>query len=105
MSKVESELMQEINRGVPPGTQARYDELIAKRQSETLTPDEYEELLSLTDEVEKLDAQRVEHLKELAGICGMTLNELMEDIALSKAMEEGEQTSEVPEETILELLK
>jgi hypothetical protein len=31
--------------------------------------------------------------------------EIMEDLALSKAMEEGEQTPEVPEENILQLLK
>jgi hypothetical protein len=30
--------------------------------------------------------------------------EIMEDIALSKAMEDGEQTPEVPEDTILQLL-
>jgi len=31
--------------------------------------------------------------------------EIMEDRALSKAMEEGENTAEVPEEKIMELLK
>jgi len=31
--------------------------------------------------------------------------EIMEDLALSKAMEEGEHTPEVKEETIFELLK
>ena len=31
--------------------------------------------------------------------------EIMEDLALSKAMEEGENTPEVKEETILELLR
>jgi len=31
--------------------------------------------------------------------------EIMEDLALSKAMEEGEHSAEVPEESILQLLK
>jgi len=36
----------------PDDIQVRYDELIAKRQAETLTPDEYKELLRLTKQIE-----------------------------------------------------
>jgi len=80
LSKDESELLLKINQGIPPGIQDRYDELIAKRQSETLTPDEYDELLRLTDQVKKLDAKRVEYLKELARIRQTSLTALMEDL-------------------------
>ncbi|NIM13234.1 MAG: STAS/SEC14 domain-containing protein [Candidatus Aminicenantes bacterium] len=82
LSKDESELLLKINQGVPPDIQERYDELIAKRQSETLTPGEYDELLRITDQVEKLDAARVEYLKELARIRQTSLTALMEDLRI-----------------------
>jgi len=78
LSKKESELLIKINQGVPSDIQERYDELIAKRQSETLTPDEYDELLRISDQVEKLDTERVENLKELACIRQTSLTALME---------------------------
>lgn len=80
LSKDESELLLKINRGIPPGIQERYLELIDKRQSESLTTGEYDELLELTDEVEKRDVERVEYLKELALIRHTSLHALMEDL-------------------------
>jgi hypothetical protein len=80
LSKDESELLLKINRGLPPDIQERYNELIGKRQSETLTPGEYDELLRLTDQVEKLDAERIEHLKELAHLRQTSLTALMENL-------------------------
>jgi hypothetical protein len=38
-------LLLQINQGLPEPVQQRYDDLIAKRQAETLTPDEHAELL------------------------------------------------------------
>jgi hypothetical protein len=58
LSRRESELLLKINQGVPELIQQRYDDLIAKRRAQTLTPDEYAELLSLTDQVELSDARR-----------------------------------------------
>jgi hypothetical protein len=54
----------------------------SKRQSETLTPGEYDELLRLSDQVEKLDAERVEYLKELAGIRQTSLTALMKALQI-----------------------
>ena len=42
-------MLLEINRSLPADTQRRYDGLIAKRRAEVLTPEEYDELLRLTD--------------------------------------------------------
>ena len=80
LSKLESELLLKINQGVSTDIQERYDELIAKRKTETITPDEYDELLRLTDKVEELDAKRVEYLKELACIRQTSLTKLMEEL-------------------------
>jgi hypothetical protein len=48
LSGNEAELLLKINRGIPADLQARCNELIAKRQAETLTPGEHEELIRLT---------------------------------------------------------
>lgn len=37
----ESELMLKINQGLAPDIQKRFDALVAKRQAETLTPEEH----------------------------------------------------------------
>ncbi|MBS1253352.1 MAG: hypothetical protein MAG451_02401 [Anaerolineales bacterium] len=83
LPQAEVELLLRINRGIPPDIQERYDELIAKRRAETLTPDEYSELLRLGDEVEKLEARRVEYLAELARLRKTSLTALMEDLGIS----------------------
>lgn len=82
LSEVESELMLNINRGVPLELQHRYDELIDKRREETLNEDEYSELLRLTDEVEKLDVERMECLMELARLRKKPLKTLMQELGI-----------------------
>ncbi len=79
---VEAELLIKINQGVDPDVQQRYDELMEKRQAEALSSDEYEELLRLSDEIEKVNACRVEHLAELARLRQVSPMELMEDLHL-----------------------
>lgn len=71
-----------VQIGVPPDLQKRYNELIAKRQAEILTADEYEELLRLTHETEKLEARRMEYLGELARLRGTSLTALMENLGI-----------------------
>ncbi len=78
----EAELLLKINQGVPPDIQKRYNELIAKRQTETLTSNEYDELLSLTHEIEGLEARRVEYLAELARLRGTSLTILMGNLGI-----------------------
>ena len=82
LSRAESELLLGINEGVPHDVQMRFNELIAKRQAETLTPDEYEELLKLTQEVENSEVRRVENLAELAGLRGTSLTAVMENLGI-----------------------
>ncbi|HIE26651.1 TPA: STAS/SEC14 domain-containing protein [Candidatus Poribacteria bacterium] len=82
LSQAESELLLKINQGIPADLQRRYNELIGKRQNRSLTPQEYEELLQLTDQVELLDAKRVEYLLELAQIRNKPLTLLMEELGI-----------------------
>ena len=78
----EAKLLLKINQGVPPDIQKRYDELIAKRRAETLTPDEHSELLRLTDQVEETEAKRMEYMAELARLRKTSLTALMKDLGI-----------------------
>jgi hypothetical protein len=82
LSHAETELLGRINRGLPPGVRERYAELIGKRQSQTLLPEEHEELLRLTDEVETLEAQRARALVELAQLRRQPLANLLQDLGI-----------------------
>jgi len=85
LSARESELLLNINQGIPAAMQRRYDELIEKRDARTLTTEEYKELLQLTDQVELLDAKRVEYLLELARLRKQPLSLLMEELGISSS--------------------
>jgi hypothetical protein len=82
LSEKETELLLKINQGLPPAMQQRLNELIDKRQSHTITQDELEELIQLTDQVELFDAERLKHLIELAHLRGVTLDELIKKLGL-----------------------
>src|SRR5437764_1226980 len=55
----EAELLKAARRRRPRAFDRRYQELIRKRQAETLTEKEYEELLRLTGEAEAFDTSRI----------------------------------------------
>ncbi len=78
----ESALMLKINEGLPEETRARYYILIDKRDEETLTPAEYEELLRLTDEAEEWNVRWVEALTELAQLRQISLSDLMDNLGI-----------------------
>jgi hypothetical protein len=82
LPKGESELLLKINQGLPLDTQKRYDELVAKRKAETLTPDEHQELLRLIDQIEKADAERMKYMADLAHLRGTSLAALMKDLGI-----------------------
>jgi hypothetical protein len=78
----ETELLRQINQGLPPAVRARYQELIGKRDARTLTPEEHDELLRLTDEVEEAEASRAQALDDLARLRGRSLSSLMQDLGI-----------------------
>lgn len=82
LPQVEAELLVKINQGIPSDIQQHYNELIAKREAETLRSDEHENLLRLTEQIEKLQAQRIEYLADLAQIRGISLTALMENLGI-----------------------
>jgi len=82
LPQAEAELLVKINQAIPLDIQQHYNELIAKREAETLTSDEHENLLRLTEQIEKLQAQRIEYLADLARIRGISLTALMENLGI-----------------------
>jgi hypothetical protein len=68
-----------------PWDTSRYYELMEKRRAGSLTPEEHEELLHLTDVAEAIQAQRVQDLAELAQLGGTPLSLLMEELGLQPA--------------------
>ncbi len=80
LSAEESSLLLKINQGIPRKIQTRYHKLIEKRRAETLTAAEYDELLTLTDQVEEMDVKRLEYLGQLASIRQKPLTALMKEL-------------------------
>jgi hypothetical protein len=83
VTQEEAELLLHINARLPEDVERRYDELIAKRDAETLDHEEHAELLRLTQQVEAFDVARVEALSRLASRRGVTLSALMRQLEIA----------------------
>ena len=85
LPQTEADLLLKLNQSTPtPEMQARCEVLIEKRQAETLTPGEYEELLQLTEHFETLNTQRLEALVALARLRDVSLTTLMKDLGIQE---------------------
>ena len=82
LSQTESELLLKINQGLPAATQQHLDALIAKRQTQTLTPAEHQELIQLTEAIEQADVERLRYLLELAALRNLSLDELTRHLGI-----------------------
>jgi hypothetical protein len=74
----------QIGRRLSVEVQRRYDELLAKRDAETLTGEEHAELLRLSQEAEAIDVQRVEALTRLAQLRGVTLGDVLQQLNIDR---------------------
>ena len=83
LSETETQLLQKINEGLQPETWQHYNKLIEKRQAETLTPDEHETLIGISDRIEELNARRLEHLAEFARSRGTSLSAVMKQLGIT----------------------
>ncbi len=82
LSEREAELLMKINQGLSLETANRRKKLIAKRDAETITKKELQELIQITTEVERLNVERIKNLIELASLRDITLDELMDQLGL-----------------------
>jgi hypothetical protein len=83
VTQEEAELLLHINARLPEDVERRYNELMAKRDAETLSDEEHAELLRLTKQVEAFDVARVEALAKLASRRGVTLSALMRQLEIA----------------------
>jgi len=67
---------------LPREVESRYQALAKKRDAESLTPSEYQELLRLSDRVERFEVQRLEALTQLAQLRGLSLKSLIKALGL-----------------------
>lgn len=82
LSAAETELLLVINEGIPPDLHQQYQILVKKKNSETITNEEYKVLLDLSDRIEVLAAQRAEALLKLAELRQVNLMQLMDDLEI-----------------------
>jgi iron-sulfur cluster repair protein YtfE (RIC family) len=82
LSQTESELLQQINLGLPQATWDTYHELIAKRRAETLHPEEQQTLIEISDRLEQANAHRIQCLIELASLRNISLEALMQQLGI-----------------------
>jgi hypothetical protein len=78
----ESTLLREINRGIPAELSDRYEILADKRDDETLTEAEYQELLNIAEQIEALGVKRLEALVNLSDQRQVPLLQLMSDLGI-----------------------
>jgi hypothetical protein len=78
----ESELLRTINVTIPSALQDRFNELVAKRQRITITDDELDELITITDQSEQLNAQRITALTQLAQLRNQSLPQIMKALGI-----------------------
>jgi hypothetical protein len=75
-------LLLRINQGLAQEEQERYQALIDRRDARTLTPQEHEELLRLSDRVEQTEADRAAALVELAQLRKVPVDELLRELGI-----------------------
>ena len=81
-NSAEIELLQKINQTLPEELQQQYSDLSAKMRSQTITPEEHQDLLNLIDIVEQADGDRLQNLIQLSLLRNISLAELMEQLQI-----------------------
>ncbi len=78
----EAKLLQKINQGLDEVILQRYTFLNQLMKENTLSKEEHQELMSLIDEVEQMDAQRLKAIVELANLHAISIDELMKQLTI-----------------------
>lgn len=81
----EAQLLDSINQAIPATLQKRYQQLRVKREGESLSEREHDQLIELSKQIEQLGAKRLEALATLAQLRRISLPELMSQLGLEPA--------------------
>jgi predicted nucleic acid-binding protein len=82
IAEQEVQLLSQINKGLLPQQQQRFAELDQKRQDETLTDSEHQELLTLNELLEQRNVERMQSLNKLAQLRQVPLTTLMQNLGI-----------------------
>lgn len=78
----EAQLLRQINAGLPAIQQQRFRELDQKRQDETLSDSQHQELLTLNELMEQQNVERIQALNKLAQLRHVSLPTLMQNLGI-----------------------
>lgn len=84
----EDDLLLKINQGVSIEKWQRFYVLKEKKESQTLTEIEHQEIISIYSEIENIHAQRMLYLVELANLRGTNLRSLMTQLGIKTPINE-----------------
>ena len=79
----EAQLIKKIKIIYPPKLNKRYQVLTSKMDEGNLSEKEQQELIELSHQFEKLDAQRLQYLLELAQLRNQPLEKLLQEFSIS----------------------
>jgi hypothetical protein len=85
LSRRETELLQQINLGMPQTIWQSYRPLKEKLEAENLTEEEHAELIRLIDEIEAYNVERLNWLIELAQLRNQSVRVLMDELGIHPA--------------------
>jgi len=81
----EADLLARINRGFPEAFWNRHRQLIAKRRAETMTHEEQQEAIGMSDQLEAWNVERLQYLIKLAEIRHTSVDALVQEMGLHPA--------------------
>ena len=82
LPKPEADLLQQINYSLSTLEWQHYHTLIQKRNAETLTAEEQTELITLSDQIEAANVQRIQAVAALAKLRNISIKDLMNQLGL-----------------------
>ena len=81
-SEPESQLLLQIGQEVPAELRTNYQALRSKKEAETLTEQEHETLIDLSNQIEQIGTQRLTALVTLSQLRQVSLSDLMETLGI-----------------------
>ncbi len=83
LASEEAELLTKINTGIPDRIQTRFDELRQLQSTRELSLEEEAELFELVNQIETIEAQRIEYLAQLAQLHSKSVREMMTELNIT----------------------
>jgi 1,6-anhydro-N-acetylmuramate kinase len=80
ISTTEADLLQKITHCIPHKMQTRFNELVKQRQADTIDHTSLQELCDLSNQIELLEADRIQQLAQLAQMRSTSIEDLIKHL-------------------------